>query len=70
MVQLSHPYVATGKTIALTRQTFVSKLSLLFSMLRAWCWERLKAGGEGDGCNYLGPIGESKKILIPLGHVI
>ena len=24
MVQLSHPYVTTGKTIALTRQTFVS----------------------------------------------
>ena len=25
MVQLSHPYLTTGKTIALTRQTFVSK---------------------------------------------
>ena len=34
MVQLSHPYVTTGKTIALTRQTFVSKvMSLLFNML-------------------------------------
>ena len=33
-VQLSHPYVTTGKTIALTRQTFVGKvLSLLFNML-------------------------------------
>ena len=33
-VQLSHPYMTTGKTIALTRQTFVSKvISLLFSML-------------------------------------
>ena len=33
-VQLSHPYVTTGKTIALTRQTFVGKvMSLLFSML-------------------------------------
>ena len=32
-VQLSHPYVTTGKTIALTRQTFVSKvMSLLFNM--------------------------------------
>ena len=31
MVQLSHPYTTTGKTIALTRQTFVSKvMSLLF----------------------------------------
>ena len=34
MVQLSHPYLTTGKTIALTRQTFVSKvMSLLFNML-------------------------------------
>ena len=33
-VQLSHPYTNTGKTIALTRQTFVGKaMSLLFSML-------------------------------------
>ena len=33
-VQLSHPYMTTGKTIALTRLTFVSKvMSLLFSML-------------------------------------
>ena len=34
MVQLSHPYVTTGKTIALTRQTFVGKvISLFFNML-------------------------------------
>ena len=34
IVQLSHPYMTTGKTIALTRQTFVSKIiSLLFNML-------------------------------------
>ena len=34
MVQLSHPYMTTGKTIALTRQTFVAKvMSLLFNML-------------------------------------
>ena len=34
MVQLSHPYVTTGKTKALTRQTFVGKVtSLLFNML-------------------------------------
>ena len=33
-VQLSHPYMATGKTIALTRWTFVGKvMSLLFTML-------------------------------------
>ena len=34
IVQLSHPYVTTGKTIALTRWTFVDKvMSLLFNML-------------------------------------
>ena len=34
MVQLSHPYMSTGKIIALTRWTFVSKvMSLLFNML-------------------------------------
>ena len=34
IVQLSHPYKTTGKTIALTRQTFVDKvMSLLFNML-------------------------------------
>ena len=34
MVQLSHPYMTIGKTIALTRQTSVGKvMSLLFSML-------------------------------------
>ena len=33
-VQLSHPYMTPGKTIALTRQTFVDKvISLLFNML-------------------------------------
>ena len=33
-VQLSHPYMTTGKTIALTRRTFVSKvMSLIFNIL-------------------------------------
>ena len=37
LVQLSHPYVTTGKTIAMTRWTFVGKvMSLLFNM-----WSRL-----------------------------
>ena len=36
IVQLSHPYMTTGKTIALTRWTFVGKvMSLLFNMLYA-----------------------------------
>ena len=34
IVQISHPYMTTGKTIALTRWTFVGKvMSLLFNML-------------------------------------
>ena len=34
IVQLSHPYMTTGKTVVLTRQTFVEKImSLLFNML-------------------------------------
>ena len=34
VIHLSHPYMTTGKTIALTRQTFVGKvISLLFNML-------------------------------------
>ena len=35
IVQFSHPYMTTGKTIALTRQTFVGKvMSLLFRLMR------------------------------------
>ena len=34
IIQLSHPYMTTGETVALTRWTFVSKVvSLLFNML-------------------------------------
>ena len=34
IVQLSHPYMTTGKTIALTRRTFADRvMSLLFNML-------------------------------------
>ena len=37
MVQLSYPYMPTGKTIALTIQTFVGKvMSLLFNMLSSF----------------------------------
>ena len=42
MVQLSHPYVTTGKTIALTRQTFVGKVTLAKQFRRPgfnpWVW--------------------------------
>ena len=41
IVQLSHPYMTTGKTIALTRWTFVGKvISVLFNMLsRLWFFQ-------------------------------
>ena len=36
-VQLSHPYMTTGKTIALTRRTFIGKvMSLLLNMVSRW----------------------------------
>ena len=41
IVQLSHPYMTTGKTITLTRQTFVSKVSsLIFNMLPRFVTEK------------------------------
>ena len=42
IVQLSHPYMTTGKTIALTRQTFVGKI---LSLLSIWClgWSQLSS---------------------------
>ena len=44
MVQFSQPYVTTGKTIALTIRTFVSRvMSLLFNMLSRFVI------GEGNG---------------------
>ena len=44
VIQLSHPYMATGKTIALTRRTFVGKaMSLFLNMLsRMECYSTLK----------------------------
>ena len=53
-VQLSHPYVTTGKTIALTRRTFVGKvMSLLFNMLSRFVVDFLL---------------RSKHLLISRGH--
>ena len=40
IIQLSHPYMTTGKTIALTRRTFVGKVILVHGM-------KLKRDGEG-----------------------
>ena len=47
-VQLSHPHMTTGKTIALTRWTFAGKvMSLLFNMLSS-CWKLDTAVGKRD----------------------
>jgi len=48
IVQLSHPYITTGKTIALTRWTFVGKvMSLLFNILSrlviAFLWGKVES---------------------------
>ena len=70
MVQLSHPYMTTGKTIALTIQTFVGEvMSLLFNTLSrsviAFLMRRLSAeelvlsncGAGEDSCESLGQQG-------------
>ena len=50
-VQLSYPYVITGKTIALTRRTFVGKvMSLLFNMLSTMVIAFLPK--SNSGCNH------------------
>ena len=49
IVQLSHPYMTTGKTIALTRQTFVEKvMSLFFNMLTNFTVSELKNVNKGE----------------------
>ena len=53
VVQLSHPYVTTGKTIALTRQTFVGKvMSLLFNMLSKLVIAFLAKSKRLHGCSH------------------
>ena len=48
IVQLSHPYMTTGKTKALTRQTFVGKvMSLFFNMLSRF----VASGGQSIGAS-------------------
>ena len=53
LVQLSHPYMTTGKAIALTRRTFVGKVtSLIFNMLFRlvinFQWEKITANETTD----------------------
>ena len=59
MVQLSHPYVTTGKTIALTRRTFVGKVtSLLFNMVWTPCYAR---SSQESSLALLGPSNETQQ---------
>ena len=55
MVQLSHPYMTTGKTIALTRWIFVGKvMSLLFNMLSGTTQNASGRGCFGGGMTEAG----------------
>ena len=66
MVQLSHPYMTTGKTIGLTRWTFISKvMSLVFNMLsRLFTIKRHLLLGKKVMTN-LGSIFKSRDITLP-----
>ena len=73
MVQLSHPYMTTLKTIALTRWTFVGKvMSLLFNMLSQFGIAfprslKAKVAGRGKGDGGIVRLSE-KSYLQVLGH--
>ena len=55
MVQLSHPYMTTGKTIALTIRTFVGKvISLLFNMLSRFVDSFYSK--EQESCNFVAAV--------------
>ena len=63
MVKLSHPYMTTGKTIALTRWNFVSKvMSLLFDMLSRFAIAFLP---KSKGLNFIKLQSLSAVILEP-----
>ena len=57
MVQLSHPYIATGKTKALTRETFVGQvMSLLFNMMSRFVGFPCHSAGKESAYN-MGDLG-------------
>ena len=72
IVQFSHPYITTGKTIALTICTFVSKvMSLLFNMLSRFVMAFLPRSSVQFSCsvmsNSLRPHGpQQARLLCPL----
>ena len=53
-VQLSHPYMTTGKTIALSRQTLVGKaMSLLFNMHLDWSYQKANTALSSSRLKFL-----------------
>ena len=71
MVQLSHPYLTTGKTLVLTRQIFVSKvMSLLFNMQ-----SRLVIAFQGEQTSQISPEYSLEGLMLKLkfqyfGHLM
>ena len=74
MAQLSHPYITTGKIIALTRQTFVGKVtSLLFNTLSRFVIAFLPGIFYFHGCSHCLQCLQSKKIksvIVPFLYTI
>ena len=75
IIQLSHPYITTGKTIALTRQTFVGKvMSLLFNMMLEWLsLKRTQVTNIGEDVKkreILYTIDETVKFVYPLWKIL
>ena len=52
IIQLSHPYMTTGKTIALTRWTFGKVMSLLFNMLSRLVFFQVASVFYFPGCSH------------------
>ena len=56
MVQLSHPYMTTGKTIALTRQTFVSKVRCLLFNTNKQLNNNKRVLSRNEGAFFVPPL--------------
>ena len=69
IVQLSHPYMTTGKTIAVTRWTFVGKvMSLLFNMVSSLVMEKAVATHSSTLAWRIPGTGESGGLLSMGSH--
>ena len=67
IVQLSHPYMTTGKTIALTRRTFVGKvMSLLFNMLSMFISVQFSRSVVSNSLRPLGNLNKLSRLVVIL----